>query len=219
MAVTYSSDIACALHEYIAMVNDAASSWMVIIITAERFAIVVWPFAARTIATPSFSRKVIVIFTVFFACYFCYLFKVIAYNVEMDACVMTQFGGDMHFQSATVTVVYLPTVLVIALNILLALILRRSNKFGDGGSKAASTRKATVMVMTVSILFLIFTYPTASVLLVSTYVPIKRSILNILSAVTGAAYAMNSAINFYVYLLAGDEVRNFVKEKLMQWFK
>ncbi|XP_074652983.1 uncharacterized protein LOC141907280 [Tubulanus polymorphus] len=219
MVITYSSDLACAIHEYIAMVNDAVSSWMVIIITAERFAIVVWPFAARTIATPSFSRKVIVFFTVVFYCYYAYLFKVMKYNVQMDTCVMTRYGGDLHFQSATILVVYLPTVSILAFNFFLALILRRSNKFGDSGSKAASTRKATVMVMTVSILFVIFTYPTASFLMISTYVPIDQDIIIILSAVTGAAYAMNSAINFYVYLLAGDEVRNFVKERIMKWCK
>ncbi|XP_074645973.1 putative G-protein coupled receptor F59B2.13 [Tubulanus polymorphus] len=212
--VTFENSLSCKIYEYLSSINDAASSWMVVILTMERLVIVVWPFAARTVATPAFSRKVILIMSIFWSVSCIYIFIATKFDINLQSCVMTSFWYNIYFSVSPVTIVYIPTVSVLICNALLIILLRRSNGFGQSSGKSASATKATVMVLMVSLLFTVCTLPNTVFAFILPYVSLSPQTVIDISSITSAIYGMNSAINFYVYLLSGDEVRNFVVLRL-----
>ncbi|XP_074660942.1 putative G-protein coupled receptor B0563.6 [Tubulanus polymorphus] len=214
MIVSYSADIACGFHEYIFEVNDLIGSWVVVVITIERFAIVVWPFATRTIATPAFSRQVVAVTTVVCYCTYVYLLFVMEYSDRRNSCVIPEYWGNVYYRMAPQIHVIIPIITISILNFLLVIFLRRSQAFAAGAGKSASTKKATMMVITVSILFVIFTFPASLFSMLTTIIVMNEDTSLAGTAITGVIYAANAGINFYIYLLAGDEVRLYVKEVL-----
>ncbi|XP_074658263.1 allatostatin-A receptor-like [Tubulanus polymorphus] len=222
IVVELSTDFACEFYEYFFQVTDIISSGLIVLLTAERFAIVVWPFSARTIATPSVSRTLVILLTVTWFASFTYIFAAVEYSPDRGGCVfVSEYWSDFYFRISPTFTSYLPVTVVVIFNVVLIAMLRRSEQFGGaGGKKANSTRKATFLVITVSIMFAAFIIPTDMFVLISTFVVIPDQLLSDISVIMADFYATNSVINFYIYLLSGDEVKNYVKKNwLPRWNK
>ncbi|XP_074658720.1 uncharacterized protein LOC141911631 [Tubulanus polymorphus] len=209
--VDFQNRVQCILFEMLASELIICSSWFVVIIAVERFVLVFFPFTARVVCTAKFARST--------------LGGVLVVNALITAIIDTRTGYTdalgchitlKHQQRAFlffVTYVYvIPILVVIFANSAISVKLYTNRRFGGNEAKCAKTRRATVMLLAVSSVFLLTASPTT----IYTFIPnIGGAAMKLIYVTLSLLLSCNYAVNFYVYLLMGREVRGYIYKRVI----
>ena len=208
----------CKLGSYVQNVFFVMSSWMIVAITAERAIIIALPHKSKAILTRKRAWRVsgCVLFVL------CALntYQPIIYGVEPgDSCFLTEdynnnLSGVIFGVVDALQYALIPLVILLVCNIILVHNLCKSLHFhsaaGVAQSTDAGTRRIIPMVITISVVFMVLTFPGALFLL-SDYIP--RDILwmppsrELWFEIVNMFRYLNHTINFFLYLLTGPKFR------------
>ncbi|XP_064639512.1 CX3C chemokine receptor 1-like [Lineus longissimus] len=225
------SYISCPLHTFLTYFLIDMASWLVMLLTVERWISVAFPLKARFIC-----RKKWTFATLFcaFACLFMlnshmlFLFRL---NAEGDECGETttaylDFCSDVFPWIDLITYSGIPLLVITVCNcsILYKLIqcqnkrktLQNPGKNPDGWTAHAQMTSMTYMLTAVSVTFLLLTLPAAIYFIVNSSMPDEdipvnvNEDLDVAFAVTYLSSYVNNTINFLLYCLSGTQFRREV---------
>ncbi|XP_074661570.1 galanin receptor type 2-like [Tubulanus polymorphus] len=215
-AAIFNTLTGCQIYEFLVGLGPFAGSWLIVAISLERLAVVLFPFAARRVCTARFARSIVL--AVLLANIAVSYYVEVVYMRFRDAdegCFMELSRQRVLFSFIVSYCCIVPLAVVIAANAVIVTCLAIGGRAAspsvtsDAGAKTtARTRRTTVMLVTVSLLFAAFTMPSTVV----TLLPVGD--VAILLDVLSQLFACNYAVNFYVYVLLGKEIRTFFVARL-----
>ncbi|XP_074641431.1 FMRFamide receptor-like [Tubulanus polymorphus] len=197
-----SSTFSCILREYAKLISVTYSGWILILLSLERLCVVAFPFSGpRFWTATTASVCVLVLFICIFLSY-----TVIPLSVTYHTtygCVITESGEAVYSLMGPILVYVVPVITVLALNIAILTILRRGIKTDK---KDASSFKVLRMALGVCATFVLFTF-TNAVLAPIVLKPEWRTKTLKIFAISNSLNTLNYALNFYLYLITGQEFR------------
>ncbi|XP_046579787.1 FMRFamide receptor-like [Haliotis rubra] len=212
VVITFTNLPACIISEYFITANTVVCSWVVVCITYERVIIVMFPLTGTKLCKPYISRRVVVLLILFPFLLMAYIPFNTSYFPDLG-CVMRYIPDMlMHYIMATTFVTMLPLALIFLGNAVIIIQLKRQSKRITGtGKRENNVSRVTTMLVTVSLTFFILVLPNALMALLLALRP-DWGILR--AAVDPAAFLwdLNFAINFYLYVITGGNVRTEAKE-------
>ncbi|XP_046352294.2 FMRFamide receptor-like [Haliotis rufescens] len=210
--ITFTNLPACIISEYFITVNTVVCSWAVVCITYERVIIVIFPLTGTKLCKPFISRRVVVLLILFPLLLMSYIPFNTKYLPNLG-CVMRYIPDMMiHYVMATTFVTMLPLALILFGNAVIIIQLKRQNKAITGtGNREDKVSRVTTMLVTVSLTFFILVLPNA---LMALLLALRSDWGFLRVAVDPAAFLwdLNFAINFYLYVITGDNVRTEARE-------
>ena len=213
--------LGCALYVYFLLSSRCIGAWLIVSVTLERLLVTCMPLRARLIATRKRAAYVTAIITVVILAAYSYI--LIIYEVSVDekgkkGCDMKVYYLDMGVdfaQKIIDMVIYsiLPTILLFGSNAVIIYKVAQSSNFrqeraggaASGEAKDDASRRLTIMLLSVSTAFLIFTLPLAAFLTHSTLYWVDNFEIYYRSFYT--LQIVNSAINFLLYAASGPAFR------------
>ncbi|XP_074659486.1 putative G-protein coupled receptor 139 [Tubulanus polymorphus] len=205
----------CIIYEYFFLVCSHSSSWFVVVVAVERLVVVLWPFSARQVCSPAIARKISCI-VILLNCLLVSPFQGVVHMryTRQNGC---HYSGGSRYQNIiftyAVTYVFIvPMLLTTVANVIIVVSLNRQPEFdATGGASSNKTsiarnRQTTVMLVTVTAVFIVATLPTT----LSIYVSMPIEDMERLLAGISLLHSCNYVVNFYIYLLLGKEVRTTV---------
>ncbi|XP_074661602.1 uncharacterized protein LOC141914234 [Tubulanus polymorphus] len=204
--------ISCRIYEFVMALASSTSSWLIVAISLERAAVVFFPFASRSICTPTFARFTITIITAANAL-FIYFLPIMSkqYSERYLGCY---YESSNQLQFLTVIVIYLyivPLTVIIASNTVIVIrLLFAGSKFVSSDRKTTKSKRTTIMLVTVSLAFATFTLPST----ITTLSPIPFGLKQFLYDIFVQFHVCNYVVNFYVYLLLGRKIREYFCAKV-----
>ncbi|XP_074660454.1 uncharacterized protein LOC141912923 [Tubulanus polymorphus] len=209
-SVNFSSVGQCLAYEFVFQFAFSWSTTLIVIITAERVLVVVFPFTSRVICTVKCSRRVMLAMLVPNTLAASHMFFGMRFSEQLK-CHYYSFNFQRQLYFYIVTFSYaVPCVLLIVSNMVIVIFMRRGLKVGETGRKTAKARRTTIMLITVSLAFVVTTLPNT----ITSFLPIPKHIVDYFYTMFTVITSLNYSLNFYIYLLLGSEVRMFVLEKI-----
>ncbi|XP_064622661.1 putative olfactory receptor 10J6 [Lineus longissimus] len=209
--VTIQSLAGCKATEYFFTSIHIVCSWLVVLISMERFLVVCFPIRSRQWCTRKTSRIAVAILVTMAFTLQSYSAILTQYAPQIG-CVMAQNHMYAHFIIATIFVTFAPLALIFLCNIGIIVCLFSGIHISNACTRDAQTRKVTYMLLSVSCSFLVLVFPNALVVLLiglrQDWAPVLGQVLEPLALL----WDINFGINFYIYVLSGKEVRNEVKD-------
>lgn len=208
------SNIMCKVFQSLRIFTAGASSWLIICVTFDRFIAVCFPLKSKQWCTKYRSYVAVVSVSIPIAVFSAHgLFLRESMN---GACkVVQEYLGVqkvLWFLSLAI-ITWIPTVVLIGLNgaIAITLAVQTTNKkLGKRGTPSDS-RKALKMVVTVSILYLVLTFPVALyyifVILAPRRVKLSSFSNNVVPILVHILPLINHSTNFLCYLVSGKRFR------------
>ncbi|XP_067650400.1 probable G-protein coupled receptor 139 [Haliotis asinina] len=216
----------CRFMCFFGLVTAAFSNWILVAVATERFMAVRFPLKVASIWT---LRRTVFLVCVIFSC-LCVLHLHIFWTMvnSVNGCVYSADFSDFtteywYWISATVYA-FIPCIVLIMFNFLIVYNIQQSSKVRRHLARTSScSNKAqrsgsgshdnhiTIMLVTVTIMFVILTIPRCIVLLVIKAGPpqsprehMQRRLLDVLTSMFADS---NHAVNFYLYFFAGRQFR------------
>ncbi|XP_074650371.1 uncharacterized protein LOC141905413 [Tubulanus polymorphus] len=211
--ITFSSRVRCIAYEFTFELSVCYSSWLVVAITLERLLVVLFPFTSRLICTPFFARVVMAVMFIPNTILSSYTLMIMQYSPNLG-CYFTFENQRMAFVFTVSYIHFVPVILILSFNSIIAIALYRSRNFGttkatDGKTKTKNLR-TTTMLVTVSLVFAATNMPNT----VTSFMVIPAYLTERLLTAFTVVISVNYAINFYIYLLLGNEVRVYFFKKI-----
>ncbi|XP_074655693.1 uncharacterized protein LOC141909207 [Tubulanus polymorphus] len=205
---------ACLTVEILGDYFHLVSSWLIVLVSFERFVVVLFPMKGRLLCTPCTARFITLIMCLLGFC--SQMWPNIPYGVFVPGvgCVVTSEAALITYIYGRTIIGIVPMFLVVILNCTTVLSLFQQKDFGQGSGKQASTMKATVMLLGTSICFVICYSP----LILTTFVRILLPHLlvtfsfNMAQEVGGVFFTTNNCINFYIYVFLGRDIRSVIQK-------
>ncbi|XP_074661541.1 C5a anaphylatoxin chemotactic receptor 1-like [Tubulanus polymorphus] len=217
--IRFRNAIECTLYDTVFLLFAYCSTWLVVAVSVERLAVVVFPFTAPLLCTPRFSRVVII-------CIFL---------VNVVICLATNIDGFQHSEvkgcytiiqsqqtttdsSAKFLVIYmslLPFSIIATSNTIIVFVLNFNSRQLEGKTrnevKSARAVQTTKMLLAVSVVFLVTMVP-HNILVVWATLPAENA--DLIVNIFGMFRCCNYAVNFFIYILVGKDVRSYVRLKV-----
>ncbi len=225
------SDVGCRIIMWIFLVSIHMSAWLVVAMTTDRFLVVWFPFKASIWCSSRRARIVTLVMTFVIMLYNLHVFwtlglrsyrggKVTACGPSMDDTFMENIFPVMKLISYSV----LPFMIVLILNLAITIKLwtnraaiRRAASDSEAGSSSRSAQnRITIMLLTVSFMWLVLTGPFTlwSVLKIPRGSLRARAQIFLFRTFCFLLLYVNHGINFYLYCLAGRRFRQDLKDVL-----
>ncbi|XP_074658295.1 putative G-protein coupled receptor B0563.6 [Tubulanus polymorphus] len=213
--IAFSSVHLCKLYEFIFQLGGNCSSWLIVVTTIERLVAILFPFRFRRICTPRFARVVLATVIVPSAVLAAADILFIMRYTKPNGCFYRRRTQQAHFMFLVLYLYVAPLTIILVSNVLIVIFLnrRRVNDLADSVNNTKTIRsgkRVAVMLLTVSTVFAVTTIPSTITALVSLPASVKQPLF--------AAFQMleccNFAVNFYIYILVGTDVRQYFVEKL-----
>ena len=144
--VSFRSQGACAVVEYVCTANHVLCSWLVVCLTYERVVVVVLPLKSARFVKAANSVKVVAVAVLSSCLLTGYVPAVVRWNPDAGGCVIS-FPRELyaHFVLATVFVSLLPLFLICCGNLVIVVVLSRQSlhrlKFLAGSAEATTSRR------------------------------------------------------------------------------
>ncbi|XP_074645916.1 uncharacterized protein LOC141902175 [Tubulanus polymorphus] len=156
------SPIGCGINEFFMASMSACSSWLLVAISLERAAVVLFPFASRLLCTPRFARCAVVCIFVFNAFAIGgYPGLTVKFSDHFFGCYYQIYDESVYYISYVVYVYIVPLVLIMTSNSVIIVRLFTGSKMVACDRKTTKSKRTTVMLVTVSIAFAIFIFPSS----------------------------------------------------------
>ncbi|XP_074650487.1 allatostatin-A receptor-like [Tubulanus polymorphus] len=213
------TDLFCKIYIFLLVATASFSNLTLAFMSIDRLIVVCFPFKAKSICTPRKARVVLlamVLAQLGFSIYRAVPLRVYTNGPEND-CDYPLRGRPRFIISFTQNVIqfWIPFGLILGCNISIVtqLVLQSkrrkemTNSCSDGKESADNSVSVTLMLLSVSILFLVLHFPFFLYRILKYVTGADRMILNVVYWISRALMAVNSAINFYVYCLASERFR------------
>ncbi len=187
-------------------------SWVIVILTAERLCAVVAPFSLKTV----FSRHNISIFVLIVTLSFLILDTLVFMNSKLGlppwGCMIENDSLSLARQLLTGQI---PLAFLIPSNtIVIIKMIFKKTKLPNTAQQTGKTRntKVTLMILTVTVAFIIFTLPFSVFLMCCRRMGGSKS--RMIGVTMTIFPVINSSINFYLYFCSSQSFRDEVKKEL-----
>nr|KAG5687131.1 hypothetical protein BaRGS_034044 [Batillaria attramentaria] len=224
-------EVACRLFSYLQYSLPALSAWLLTAMTVQRAMSITWPLKMRTVRPRRQAVLTIGVLVVASSAVASPVLYAMSTNARIEGgrCWWTkdfQTYVRITFWIMMFLLSFLPSVIMIICNCLMIRAMRRSSKKTNTRSKSRSANpgsgalpRVTVTLIVVSIAFLLLTLPLyVNQILVMETVFLKENpslkhtlLLLFWQSVTAMMFYLNSAINFFLYILPGSRFREEVK--------
>ncbi|XP_074659503.1 cysteinyl leukotriene receptor 1-like [Tubulanus polymorphus] len=206
--ISIESKYACKVSEYVYFSAAIYSSWMVAVVSVERFIVVRFPFLGLRVCTVTKARVVALVFLVSIFASSSFIFVFVDYD-QRHGCFYTKRHHFVRTVYGNPMISYGPGLIVLAFNVVTLVYIRRSRDRVQSGSsvKSRRLRKATAMLLTLSISFLLLTGPLAITVFLILIYPKWRPWLSVPMDYLHIVRSLNYALNLVIYLLTGEEFR------------
>ena len=213
----------CKSLAYLVNFSLQTSTFLVLVMTIDKYAAIKWPLKATTFSTP--TRAISVCLGVVI-CTLCYnVPHLFASDLVKHMCVGYVLGGlktKIYSWINFLANFIIPFSLLIHMNYGIVKAVRNSRKMfrtreDQGMNKRRTTMKSaenqlTIMLLLVTMLFLILLFPAHIRFIYSTFVgrdtPSKYAISLLMFEITHKLYNTNNGINFFLYCISGERFRN-----------
>ena len=223
------SDFGCRFIMWLFLVSLHMSAWLVVAMTTDRFLVVWFPFKASSMCNSKRAKITTVVMVFVIMLYNLHVFwtlglryynggKITACGPSMDDNFMLEIFPVMKLVSYSIS----PFIIVLVLNLAIAVklwcnkvaISRAASDSDTGSASRASQNRITVMLLTVSFVWLILTAPfTLWSLLRDPSGGVQQRAQNFLfKTVCFFLLYINHGINFYLYCLAGRRFRQDLQD-------
>ena len=217
------SDIGCKVIMWLFLVSLHMSAWLIVAMTVDRFLVVWFPFKASSMCNSKRAKLTIIGMVFLIMLYNLHVFWTIglrsyrggrtACGPSMDDYFMVEVFPVMKLVSYSI----LPFIIVLFLNLAITFrlwsnrmaISRATSDSDTGSASRASQNRITVMLLTVSFVWLILTAPfmLRSVLTIHDGSQQKKAQTFLFETTCFLLLYVNHGINFYLYCLAGRRFR------------
>ncbi|XP_074656769.1 G-protein coupled receptor daf-37-like [Tubulanus polymorphus] len=197
----------CVVYEYSYNLIAGMSTCLVVAIAIERFIVVTFPFAAKTLCTPRSARLVISGLFLFNSLFSLFASLIIRFSPSLGCYDRTPYLSAMRTILSIVLRTVVTYILVSVFNVLIVYRLVKGRDFGHGSSKNAKTNRTTLILMLVCAVFLLTHLPSAVNSIMFRIVGKKNMPSSTISRILFPMIrSVNFSCNFYIYLF-GKEVR------------
>ncbi|XP_074652996.1 uncharacterized protein LOC141907293 [Tubulanus polymorphus] len=212
--IGFYNDVGCILGEGIPDVMQITGAWMMATIAFERFLIVWFPFITTRLS-PKVARLIIVGVFIFAILSTLYYIIYIRFVSDVNFCAVPQEIGWITQLYLGFPMEYIPALVIIISNALVVFSLFRHRPTDTSKVSSKARNKITAMLLLLTCSFLILTLPAWIFEGV-----VKRyfgSISGELPAreIIEFFYQMNYGINFFIYVISGNEVRLVMKRRVL----
>ncbi|XP_071108763.1 probable G-protein coupled receptor 139 [Haliotis cracherodii] len=216
----------CRFMCFLGLVTAAFSNWILVAMATERFMAVRFPLMVASIWT---LRRTVVLTCIIFSC-LCALHMHIFWTMvnSVNGCVYsadyTDFTTEYWYWISASVYAFIPCTVLIVFNFLIVYNIQQSSKIRrDLAVNTSCSNKAkrsgsgchdnhiTIMLVSVTIVFVILTIPRCVVMLVikggppqSSLEQVQRRFVDVLTSMFADS---NHAVNFYLYFFAGRQFR------------
>ena len=205
----------CKLGKFLFDFGRFYSSWILVIMSIEKVFVLYFPFKAKSICTTKTAKWTCLITACIFAGYdlqFFFIRKASTSKDGLPICISTNVPSGYYDnlpKIATILYSFAPFTIMIITNVAIIykflvakwLVKRRGTESTSQALSKNSTR-GTAMLITVSVMFMILTGPTAvSTVVKFDFHPIERAFINLLQY-------LNHSINGVLYCIVGTRFRN-----------
>ena len=218
------SDFGCRFIMWLFLVSLHMSAWLVVTVTTDRFLVVWFPFRASSLCNSKRAKITIMMMVFLIMLYNLHVFwtlglryyhdgKITACGPSMDDYFMLEIFPVMKLVSYSI----LPFIIVLLLNLAITIklwsnrvaITRATSDSDTGSASRASQNRITVMLLTVSFVWLILTAPFTlwSLLRDPSGGTTQRARNFLFKTLCFFLLYVNHGINFYLYCLAGRRFR------------
>ncbi|XP_074652981.1 uncharacterized protein LOC141907278 [Tubulanus polymorphus] len=209
LCVQRRSTTSCKLVEYVIHALQCQSSFLVIAVSAERLAVVRFPLIAPQLCTPKTARCIIFVLTLVVLAMTAHIVINVHYDSDFG-CYMELWAFEIYASWGLSYLVDIPLVAVFLINIGIVFTLWRSRGFGASDSKTVKTQKVTRTILSISIAFIVLNVPVRTVAALTAVDPSSEALIAPLNASQMTLMA-NYAVNFYLYVITGNDVRQVVR--------
>lgn len=236
----YASEFSCRLFSFLFLYSLHLSSWLVVMVTVDRFTVVWFPFRASSWCTVRRARMATVALATLFAAYNGHVFWTyeLSDDVEMNRVycgpVKTYQFMAMPFDCLQLlTYSLVPFLVILVLNVAIVSRLRwrpvmlrgrtggRTNSIFSGSSADRASEsssacgrqaKVTYMLVVVSFAWLVLTLPKSIHTIVFELDPHRYANVVMFRGLSFLLVYVNHAINFYLYCITGRKFRRQLEE-------
>lgn len=237
-------DVVCKMNQWLTTVGSDVSSWILVMMTVQRAAAVVWPHRVNVMCTRRKNQIIVIAvvgITMLLQAHLLYGGAVdemkINNNTVLRECLYFRDLEYAHFYENIWSWVYmcisslLPFAILLAANIILLFHVVKSTRNARRTvtseqqltSREKRTSSMTVILMTMSFAYFIQTAPHAGYVLSLKYMSDvvtkdaeKFALFELVWTVTVILKQSNSAVNFYLYCLTGSRFRNELKKIMLR---
>ncbi|XP_074653576.1 uncharacterized protein LOC141907735 [Tubulanus polymorphus] len=217
LLIKITDDVGCILSEGIPDVFQTTGAWMMATIATERFTVVWFPFISRRL-TPKISAIVIVGMFIFAILSTLYYIIYIRFVEEVHFCAVPYEIGWVTQLYLGFPMEYIPAMIIIVFNGLVVFSLTRRQRSVKETKKLAtkSRDKITFMLMLFTFSFLILTLPAwiFEEIYKKYYGSIPKYVEMPTREIIEFFYQMNYSVNFFIYVISGNELRALFKQKM-----
>ncbi|XP_074659563.1 uncharacterized protein LOC141912240 [Tubulanus polymorphus] len=210
------SRLACMLAEYSFDVLYIMSSWTIVAVTFDRFVVIVFPIKGRQMSSTKMAAVLLTVIAIIALSVGSFHLVATEYD-PLFGCYYTGANRGIAWVRGALMVTHIPFVTIAILNCVIVIVMHRSIRLTTNDMKSKRIRRATVTVLAVSTMFLFCVFPMG---LLSSLVAINPSMAPSFGTAFDIArliLSVNNCINFYVYVLTGQEIRLAVLELLKYW--
>ena len=225
-------DIFCQLILFLGTVAQQYSNWILVAMTVERFVAIWFPFKVKKICTKRNVALANIVMIVVFICanwHFLLTFEEVADPLLVWDCRpkpnFAYFINVVWYWIDGTLYAFLPIILIVVLNGLIVYAVKRAtntridltNNTKKARDKAAQQRQMTIMLLTISMVFIVLVLPNCIFFIVKEYWTWKNTLHGtaqyfLLYQIVFVLSDLNHAVNFYLYCLSGKRFRhNFLK--------
>ena len=223
------SDIGCRVIMWLFLVSLHMSAWLIVAMTTDRFLVVWFPFKASSMCNSKRAKLTIIGMVFLIMMYNLHVFwtlglrsyrggRVTACGPSMDDYFMLEIFPVMKLVSYSI----LPFIIVLFLNLAITVrlwsnrmaISRAASDSDTGSASRASQNRITVMLLTVSFVWLILTAPFMlwSILRIPNGGDQQKAQSFLFKTTCFLLLYVNHGINFYLYCLAGRRFRQDLQD-------
>ncbi|XP_074652960.1 uncharacterized protein LOC141907263 [Tubulanus polymorphus] len=205
LLVIFMSRTGCLLVEYVFFTAVTLSTWIICVISLERLIAVNSPLAVKRTITPRITNLIMFMIVSFSCMTTSYVLFLIDFDDDFG-CYYDLHSYKLNFIFASSLLMHVPASLVFIFNVSIIAILKKKSKFGTSRIRRSEALHATLILSTVSVMFLVMTLPLGIAALLLAIRSDWKATLGVIYDYGRTVYCINFAINFYIYL-TGREVR------------
>ena len=222
--------VECKLNAAITLFALQNGTYLILVMTIDKFIAIKWPHRAATLSTSGRARiTALGVFIWAFIYNIPHYFAASIVGGQCRAFAISSIYTKVYSSLSFVINGLIPFMCLIYLNFVIVKTVRKSRKmFGsndentglDARQKAmrSAETQVTIMLLLVTTLFLILLFPTyfrfIYLLFAGPDTPFKFAQSMLIFQITSRLYQSNSGINFFLYCLSGQKFRNDLKEVL-----